>query len=322
MAVYTKVPENILRELLQSYALGQLLSHKEIVEGVENTNFLLQMESSRAILTLYEKRVREEELPFFIELMRHLANKGLPCPLPIHDTHGEILQRVCDRPAAIMSFLEGRPTENITPSHCRQVGVMLAHMHVAGEDFALKRTNDLSLSGWLKLSISCDKRADEVAPGLGRLVAQELEFLQSHWPQEGALPSGTIHADLFPDNVFFENDKLCGVIDFYFACTDRLAYDLAVAINAWCFDAKNAFDATRASSLLAGYESIRPLNVNEKNALPILLRGAALRFLLTRLYDWLHHPEGARVNRKDPLEYRAKLLFFRDNPPSLGAAAA
>lgn len=313
MAVYTKVPEKQLKELLENYAIGHLASSREILEGVENSNFFIETITTRAILTLYERRVREADLPYFIELMRHLAGKGLSCPLPIPNKNGKVLQRVNDRPAALMSFINGRPAAQITPSHCQQVGKVLGELHMAASDFPLRRNNDLSLPGWVQLANLCKDRADSVAPGLGKLIAEELAYLEAVWPLEEQIPFGAIHADLFPDNVFFDGGRLCGIIDFYFACTDFLAYDLAICINAWCF-AGSAFEAQRANALFGAYGSTRFMNAHERKVLPVLLRGAALRFLLTRLHDLLHHPAGAKVTPKDPLEYRDKLLFFRDNP--------
>ncbi|MBI3419181.1 MAG: homoserine kinase [Proteobacteria bacterium] len=313
MAVYTKVPRPALEKLLSGYELGRLVSMHEILEGVENTNYLIVTSSGKYILTLYEKRVKREDLPFFIELMRHGALKGIPCPLPLADRNGEILQTLRERPAAIVRFLNGEMTTAITPAHCRQVGEALAHFHRATQDFEPRRANALSLAGWEKLVSACESRVDQVAPGLAEMITGELSYLKEHWQKAKVLPQGVIHADLFPDNVFFENDKLCGLIDFYFSCNDLLAYDLAVCVNSWCFEDEKTFSHDRMEALISGYESGRPLSEAEREALPLLLRGAALRFLLTRLYDKLNHPLGTMVKVKDPLEYRGKLLFFRNN---------
>lgn len=313
MAVYTKVPFDACERFLTNYSLGSLQKMQEILQGVENSNYFITTDVGRYVLTLFEKRVKKEDLPFFMELMRHLAEKGLPCPLPIADNHGDVLHQLCGRSATIISFLDGKMTDVITPSHCRQVGEALALMHEATTDFKLTRHNDLSLTGWERLTNACAAGADSVAQGLGALIANEISFLQKNWPAPTALPRGVIHADLFNDNVFFKDGHLCGLIDFYFSCTDFLVYDLAIGINAWCFDEQHAFVEARAAEMVAGYEKARPLSQHEKNALPLLLRGAALRFLLTRLFDLLNHPEGALVKPKDPLEYRDKLVFFQSN---------
>jgi homoserine kinase type II len=239
--------------------------------------------------------------------MEHLAANGVVCPTPIRGRDGEALRELCGRPAAIISFLEGMWPRKPTPRHCQLLGEALARMHVAGASFPMRRPNDLSLAGWRKLQAATAARAQEVKPGLAEEVARELDLIETRWPQ--GLATGTIHADLFPDNVFFLDDRLSGIIDFYFACTDFLAYDLAVCINAWFFEADGSFNATKARLMVAAYGKVRPIPTDEIEALPLLARGSAMRFLLTRLYDWLHHPDGAFVKRKDPLEYLRKLRF-------------
>ena len=277
--------------------------------GVENSNFLLHTATGAYILTLYEKRVHPEDLPFFLGLMQHLAAKGLNCPTPLNGRDGKALRELCGRPAAICSFLEGMWPRRPNERHCQLLGAALADLHVKGRDFPMTRPNNLSLAGWRELAAKTEARADEVEAGLGKLIAEELLYLDRHWPH--GLEIGTIHADLFPDNVFFLGDKLSGLIDFYFACTDFLAYDLAICINAWCFEPDNSFNATKARLMVKAYDAHRKLPEAELAALPILARGSALRFLLTRLYDWLNHPEGAFVKPKDPIEYRRKLTFHR-----------
>jgi homoserine kinase type II len=311
MAVYTHVPFSVLETFLASYRIGSLRSLNEILEGVENSNFLFVTDQGLYILTLFEKRVKEEDLPFFIELMRHAAMKGLPCPLPIADEDGDVLHNLCGRPAAVVSFLDGQKIEAPTPHHCRQVGKVLAQMQRDASDIKLSRRNALSLAGWEDLTAKCTDRADSVAKGLGALITGELAFLKQHWPDETALPYGIIHADMFMDNVFFKQDQLCGIIDFYFSCNDFLAYDLAITINAWCFENQKNFVPERAKAMIEGYESVRTLSEAERKALPLFLRGAALRFLLTRLFDWINHPPGALVRPHDPMEYSNKLEFFR-----------
>ena len=309
MAVYTEVPDNELRAFMGQYEIGEVMACKGIAEGVENSNYLLHTTQGSYILTLYEKRVKREDLPFFLGLMQHLAAKGLNCPTPLNGKDGIALRELCGRPAAICSFLEGMWPRRPNERHCQLLGAALADLHVKGRDFAMQRPNNLSLSGWQELAAKTAARADEVESGLAKLIADEVRYLEQHWPQ--GLEIGTIHADLFPDNVFFLGDKLSGLIDFYFACTDFLAYDLAVCINAWCFEGDGSFNVTKAQKMVRGYDSHRKIPEAEIAALPILARGSALRFLLTRLYDWLNHPPGAFVQPKDPLEYRRKLSFHR-----------
>jgi len=309
MAVYTEVSDEELAVFVAGYDIGTVISCKGIAEGVENTNYLLQTDRASFILTLYEKRVARAELPFFLGLMDHLAAKGFPCPVPVHGSDGAALRELCGRPAAIVTFLSGMWPRRATPAHCRALGEAAARLHLAGRDFAMRRANDLSLAGWRRLHQATRGRAAEVAPQLADVIAAELGWLEANWPR--ALPSGVIHADMFPDNVFFLGDALSGVIDFYFACNDFFAYDLAICLNAWCFEPDNSFNITKARQMLTAYGASRALTADELAALPVLARGGALRFLLTRLYDWLNHPEGALVRRKDPREYLAKLRFHQ-----------
>lgn len=309
MAVYTDVSATSLAEFLERYDIGTLVSFHGIAEGVENSNFLLQTSRGTFILTLYEKRVDPADLPFFIGLMQHLAARGLSCPEPVAGRDGSMLGELAGRPAAIVTFLRGVSVRRPTAAHCGQLGEALARLHLAGADFALKRPNALSVSGWRPLFEAARARADEVVPGLAETIGAELSELEGAWPH--GLPAGVIHADLFPDNAFFLDDRLSGIIDFYFACTDLYAYDVAVCLNAWCFEQDGAFNATKGRALLAGYQAVRELTPGEVEALPRLARGAALRFLLTRLVDWLNVPEGALVRPKDPLEYLRKLRFHR-----------
>jgi homoserine kinase type II len=307
MAVYTDVGDADLEELLRAYDLGTILSFKGIAEGVENSNFLLRAESGIYILTLYEKRVAEGDLPFFLGLMEHLAERGIRCPLPVRGRDGKALRRVAGRPAALISFLEGMWVRRPQAHHCAAVGRALAEMHEAGRDFPLRRENALSSAGWRPLFEMSKEHADTVELGLAAFVEKELSRLEAEWP--AGLPDGVIHADLFPDNVFFLKGKLSGLIDFYFACNDVLAYDLAVCLNAWCFEPDCAFNITKGRALIQAYSAVRALEAAEREALPVLARGAALRFLLTRLYDWLTVPAGALVTPKDPREYLRKLRF-------------
>lgn len=309
MAVYTDIAEDDLKWFLTEYDAGTLLSYKGIAEGVENSNFLLHTSKAPLILTLYEKRVEKNDLPFFLGLMQHLSAGGLSCPLPLPRKDGALLGTLSGRPAALISFLEGMWLRKPEAKHCREVGKALAQMHVAGEGFALARPNALSLDGWQTLWEKSEDRADEVEFGLQNEIRSDLNFLRAYWPKD--LPAGVIHADLFPDNVFFLGDDLSGLIDFYFACNDLLAYDVSICLNAWCFEKDGAYNITKGTQMLEGYQSVRPLSDKEIAALPVLSRGSALRFFLTRLYDWLTTPEGAMVTKKDPLEYLRKLRFHR-----------
>jgi homoserine kinase type II len=309
VAVYTDVGDDELRAFLADYDIGEVVSCKGIAEGVENSNYLLRTSTGLFILTLYEKRVAPADLPFFIRLMEHLAAAGLACPTPVRARDGEALRRLCGRPAAVITFLDGMWPRRIQNFHCAGVGRALAELHRAGAGFAMTRHNNLSLAGWRPLFEACRTRADEVRPGLAEELAAELETFEARWPSE--LPAGIIHADLFPDNVFFRGEAVSGIIDFYFACTDFLAYDIAVCLNAWCFEPDRSFNVTKARLLLSTYRAVRPISGDELAALPLLARGSALRFLLTRLYDWLNHPAGAMVRPKDPLEYLQKLRFHR-----------
>ena len=286
-----------------------MLSCKGIAEGVENSNFLVVTEAGQFILTLYEKRVAAADLPFFLGLMEHLAAKGITCPTPVHDREGKALKHLAGRPAAMVTFLSGMWVRRPQAEHCAAVGAALARLHLAGADFTVTRRNALTVDGWRPLYEQCGGRADTVAPGLAAVIEDELDQAERSWPAE--LPRGVIHADLFPDNVFFLGGRLSGLIDFYFACNDMFAYDVAVCLNAWCFEVDGSLNVTKARALLTGYASVRPLSDAEIDALPMLARGSALRFLLTRLYDWLTVPAGALVVPKDPLEYYRKLRFHR-----------
>ncbi len=309
MAVYTDVSDGALAGFLSRYDVGALLSCKGIAEGVENSNFFLHTERGNFILTLYEKRVAAADLPFFIGLMDHLAARGLNCPRPVRSRDGSALGILAGRPAAMVSFLDGIWIRDPGATHCEALGRALAELHLAGADFPMQRANALSVESWPALFAAAGPGADAVAAGLSALVAAELAHLALAWPRD--LPGGVIHADLFPDNVFFLGDRLSGLIDFYFACTDAFAYDLAICLNAWCFAPDGRLDLARSTALFEGYDAVRRLMPQEVAALPILARGSALRFLLTRLVDWLNVPPGALVRPKDPREYLRKLRFHQ-----------
>lgn len=309
MAVYTEVTDEELQDFIGTYDVGRLLSFKGIAEGVENSNFLVHTDKASYILTLYEKRVDPDDLPYFLNLLQHLAGKGLSCPTPVPSRDGELLGTLAGRPAALVTFLEGMWVKRPRVEHCAGLGRAMAELHLDGQDYDGFRTNALNVAGWRPLFEQCGDRSDTVHPGLGDEITRELAHLEATWPSD--LPHGVIHADLFPDNVFFLGNELSGLIDFYFACNDAFAYDIAICLNAWCFEIDLSFNVTKARALLKGYTSVRPLDSNEYDALPTLCRGAALRFLLTRLYDWLSVPEGALVTPKNPLEYLKKLKFHQ-----------
>ncbi len=309
MAVYTDITDAELEALLDAYDLGGARSFKGIAEGVENSNFLLETEAGRYILTVYERRMREEELPFFIDLMRHLAARGFPCPTPIADRTGQVIQRVRGKPAALVSFLSGVSVRRPTVAHARETGVGLARLHLAANGFKGRRANALGQSSWRALFSDQRAGAERMRGGLSRQIDEDLAMLALAWPRD--LPTGVIHADLFPDNVFFSGGKFAAAIDFYFACEDALAYDLAICLNAWCFEPDGAFNITAARALVAGYQSLRPLSPAERASVPILAHGAAMRFFLTRLIDWSRADVGALVKPKDPSEYERMLVFHR-----------
>jgi homoserine kinase type II len=309
MAVYTEVSDDDLAEFIASYKLGGLLSYKGIAEGVENTNYLVHTEKGPYFLTIYEKRVAPADLPFFLGLMEHLAKAGINCPTPVRDAEGRMLRELAGKPAALVTFLEGVWIRRPQARHCWAMGQAMAQLHLAGRSFEPSRANALGIAGWRPLFATFSSRAEEVAPDLGATIEQELDHLEASWP--AGLPQGIIHADLFPDNVFFLGDTLSGLIDFYFACNDAFAYDIAAALNAWCFETDHSFNVTKGQALLKGYQSARAVTPAERQAMPVLARGAALRFLLTRAYDWLHTASDALVRRKDPLEYLRRLKFHR-----------
>ncbi len=309
MAVYTEITDDELSRFVAEYDIGKVISFKGIAEGVENTNYLVQTDRDNFILTLYERRVAPDDLPFFLGLMDHLASRGMSSPTPIHGRDGAALRTLAGRPAAMVSFLNGVWPRRPRGVHCTGVGRAMAQLHLAGADFNMQRANNLSVKDWRPLFETCAGRSNDVAPGLATEIETELDFLEQNWPE--GLPQGVIHADLFPDNIFFLGDELSGLIDFYFACTDFYAYEIGIGLNAWCFESDRQFNVTKAKLMLQAYRAVREISTAELAALPVLARGAALRFLLTRLYDWLNTPPGALVKPKDPLEYRQYLRFHR-----------
>jgi len=317
MAVYTQLTnEAIAEHLAEHYTVGALDFAVGIAQGVENTNYLLAVKTAmggeeKFILTLYEKRVNPADLPFFLDLLQHVASAGVACPKPVPRNDGMLFGELAGKQASLVSFLHGKSRSIIRNPHAASVGQALGQLHRAAEGFSGNRANALSLAGWQKIHAKIAGRFDEIQPGLEALVAAEMDYAAQHFVQNDALTHGIIHADLFPDNVFFEEDDVSGVIDFYFACTDALAYDVAITLNAWCFERGGEFSPTKSKLLLAGYQKQRAFTPAEIEAFPALLRGAALRFLLTRAHDWLNRDPSALVRPHDPLEYAAKLRFHQ-----------
>ena len=313
MAVYTHVPAEEMAALLQRYGVGTLRAFKGIAEGVENSNYLVEAERGRFILTLYEKRVDAGDLPFFLALLDHLADRGLPVPRALKDGDGVQIQTVAGRPACLIEFLEGVSLSHPTPAQARATGEALGRMHGALADFAPERPNTLGLAGWHELATRCGGAVDAIMPGFSTRIADELAYLDAHWP--AGLPRSVIHADLFPDNVLMLGDRVTGMIDFYFACSELRAWDVAVTHSAWAFSSDGRdFDAAVGAALLEGYQAAHPLSEAERAALPVLARGSALRFTLTRAWDWLNTPADALVTRKDPLAFLRRLDFYAQHP--------
>ncbi len=311
MAVYTELSQGEIQAFLHSYNLAPLRLAEGIRAGVQNTNYCITLEdNTKLILTVFETRVNETDLPFFMGLMEHLALHKVSCPMPLRAKNGQIIQQVKNKPASLVTFLEGRSVTSIQNPHMSELGAAMARLHLAGQSYTLTRANTLSLAGWKELYAKIGSRADEIIPGLAQEIDSEIKALEMAWPRD--LPHGVIHADLFPDNVFYNDDnQLTGIIDFYFACNDILSYELAICLNAWCFEKHSEFNITKAKLMLRAYHDVRPISEAELEALPVLARGAALRFLLTRAHDWLFPVKGALVTQKDPMEYVKKLRFHR-----------
>ena len=309
MAVYTKVTKKELTKFIANYKIGNLLSFHGIKEGVENTNYLLKTETGPYILTIYEKRVKKKDIPFFLAFMNYLSVKKINCPLPIPRRDGKNSGIIKKKSAAIITYLSGKNLSSITPNNCFMLGKIIGQMHLASRNFPLKRSNNLSIDEWINILKECKKKKGKFRTDFFDGLSKEIDFLQNNWPTK--LPKGIIHADLFPDNVFFENKRITGLIDFYFSCYDFLAYDLAVCINGWCFEKNGKFNKKKSRALLKGYNKIRRLRKDELSALPTLTRGAALRFLLTRLYDWSRYNKKSLVKPKNPSEFVNKLRFHQ-----------
>ena len=313
MAVYTKLSEEELKDFFLKYNLGKLSNYKEIKEGIENTNYSVQTEKGQFILTLYEKRVEEKDLPFFISLMKNLFDKNFPSPEPIINKNGNYISEIAGKKAAVVSFVDGKAKKILNPDNCYNVGVVTAQLHKITKNLSGKRQNKLSINSWRRIYSNIKKDCSKIHPNLSAIIEKNLDVIEKNWPK--SIPSGIIHADLFPDNIFFKNDKLSGIIDFYFSCNDYYAFEIAICLNALCFEGQSenlSFNVTKAKKFIDGYSSIRKLNDEERESLKILCQGAAIRFLLTRVFDYLNLIEGALVKIKDPLEYLKRLEFHNN----------
>ena len=312
MAVYTKFDRKDIEEILSDYSIGKLESFKGIQEGIENTNYYLSVEEKKYILTIYEKRVNPDDLPFFSNLMTGLDSKNYKCPVPIVNNQKKTLTNYNGKKLMIVSFLEGKAKQNLSPSNCKSVGTEVAKMHELTKSLKLNRQNDLSVNSWRKLFNSVKNKCENIHKDLPRLIEENLNDVEKNWPKN--LPRGIIHADLFHDNIFFIQDKFSGVIDFYFSCQDFFAFEIAICFNALCFDGLKSnlsFNVTKAKNFIDGYVSVRKLSHEELNNIKVLSQGAALRFLLTRVFDTLNKVEGAIVKIKDPMEYLKRLEFHK-----------
>jgi len=310
MAVYTKLSENNLKDFFSKYNLGKLLKFQGIQEGIENSNYFVKTDSGKFILTIYEKRVEEKDLPFFMGLMKNIFNKNFPSPEPIINKNGNYITEIFGKKAAVVSFLEGASKKNLTPDNCYEVGIYTAKLHMITKNLNIKRTNRLSINSWRLIYGKIQRDCSKIYPDLTKIIERNLEIIEDKWPKN--IPRGIIHADLFPDNIFFKGNKLTGIIDFYFSCYDFYALEIAICLNALCFEGKNknlSFNVTKAKKFIDGYSSIRKLTEEEKESLKILCHGAAMRFLLTRVFDYLNLTEDALVKIKDPVEYLKRLEF-------------
>jgi len=310
MAIYTKLSENNLKEFFLKYNLGKLLNYKGIQEGIENTNYFIQTDKGKFILTVYEKRVEEKDLPFFMGLMRNLYDANFPSPEPIISKNGNYITEISGKKAAVVSFLDGSAKKNLNPNDCQMVGIQTAKLHMITKNLTGKRENKLSVNSWREIYKKVQKDCSKIHINLTKTIEKNLDEIENNWPKN--IPSGIIHADLFPDNIFFKNDKLTGIIDFYFSCYDFYVFEIAICLNALCFEGQKenlSFNVTKAKKFIDGYSSIKKLTEEEKKSLKILCQGAAMRFLLTRVFDYLNLTEGALVKIKDPIEYLKRLEF-------------
>ena len=313
MAVYTKLSDNNLREFFSKYNLGKLLKYNGIQEGIENTNYFVEMDNGKFILTVYEKRVEEKDLPFFMGLMKNLFEANFPSPEPIINKNGSYITEISEKKAAVVSFLDGSIKKNLSPNNCREVGIQAAKLHLITKNLTGKRENKLSINSWRKIYKNVQEDCLKIHPNLSKIILKNLDEIENNWPKN--IPSGIIHADLFPDNIFFKGNKLTGIIDFYFSCYDYYAFEIAICLNALCFEGENenlSFNVTKAKNFIDGYSSIKKLTEEEKKSLKTLCQGAAMRFLLTRVFDYLNLADGALVKIKDPIEYLKRLEFHNN----------
>ncbi len=311
MAVYTKISKEDLQRFLSNYEIGELKSFQGIVEGIENTIYLLVTSDGKYILTLYEKRVRQEDLPFFMNLLSSLSDKKFKCPKPIKDRKGNYINKIKNKNASIVSYIEGKSKKNLTPLECKTIGKMSANIHLLTKKIKAN-PNQVSIHYWKSVFSKIKNDCNSIKEGLANDVSKSLNSLEKSWPKN--LPRGIVHADIFPDNILFYSGKVSGIIDFYFSCNDFFAYDIAVCLNSLCFENQSTFNVTKAKNFIKGYNSVRELNKNEKESLPILARGAAMRFLITRMYDYLKQTnlDGAIFRTKDPIEYLKRLEFHNN----------
>jgi homoserine kinase type II len=314
MAVYTKLNKEDIDEILTNYSIGDLKEFKGIEEGIENTNYFMLVGEKKYILTIYEKRVKEKDLPFFSYLMSNLNKAKFKCPIPVENNKKETISNYKDKNLMIVSFLEGKAKNILSPENCKSVGQEVAKMHEITKNFKIQRTNNLSVGSWRKIFDQVKDKCVQIHKDLPALIELNLKDVEKNWPKD--LPKGIIHADLFSDNIFFKDNKFNGIIDFYFSCNDFYALEIAICFNALCFDgSKNSlsFNVTKAINFMNGYNQIRKLNDDEKKYIKVLSQGSALRFLLTRVFDALNTVEGAIVRVKDPIEYLVRLEFHKNS---------
>ena len=313
MAVYTKIEKEEINKILLNYKLGKLKRFEGIKEGIENTNYSIETEKGKYILTIYERRVKETDLPFFSNLMFELSKNGFNCPKPILNKDNNYISDFNSKKLMIVSFLDGKSKSNLSPFECKIVGNQIAKLHRITKNFKFIRKNDLSVRSWRSIFSQVKDKCNKINPELPKLIEANLINIEKEWPKN--LPSGIIHADLFSDNIFFKNNKFSGFIDFYFSCNDFYAFEIAVCFNALCFDGVKqnlSFNVTKATKLMEGYNEVRKISKDEKIAIKVLSQGAALRFLLTRVFDYLNKVDDAVVKIKDPEEYLKRLEFHKN----------
>jgi homoserine kinase type II len=314
MAVYTKLNKENIEEILSNYSIGNLKEFRGIEEGIENTNYFLLVDNKKYILTIYEKRVKEKDLPFFSQLMSNLNKSGFKCPVPIESNNKKTIINYKNKNLMIVSFLEGKAKNILSPENCKSVGQEVAKMHEITKNFNIKRENNLSVNSWRNIFDQIKDKCVYIHKDLPLLIESNLKDVEKNWPKN--LPTGIIHADLFSDNIFFDNNNLSGIIDFYFSCNDFYALEIAICFNALCFDGQKnnlSFNVTKAINFMNGYNQFRKLNDDEKKCIKVLSQGSALRFLLTRVFDSLNTVEGAIVKVKDPMEYLVRLEFHKNS---------